>query len=98
MSKLASVWKVATSWYVSLVVLSALGAVIGYYVFFEAAPGKPEIGVIDIPFTVITDDSAFVISAFLEYARSMRASATPSRRWLSSSTVRVAGLRPVRSC
>ena len=32
-------------------------------------PGKPKIGIIDIPFTVISDDSAFVISAFLDYAR-----------------------------
>ena len=69
MSKLATVRKIATSWYVSLLVLSAVGAAVGYYVFFNIAPGEPKIGVIDVPFTVINDNSAFVISAFLEYAR-----------------------------
>ena len=58
MSKLAAVWRFAATWYVSLVVLSALGAVIGYYVFFNVTPGEPDIGVIDIPFTVINDNSA----------------------------------------
>ena len=65
MSKVAAVRKVATSWYVSLLVLSAVGAAIGYYVFFNITPGEPKIGVIDVPFTVINDNSAFVISAFL---------------------------------
>jgi protease-4 len=49
--------------------LAVLGVVIGLWVFFYVVPGKPKIGVIDIPFTVINDDSAFVISTFLEYAR-----------------------------
>ena len=69
MSKVSAVWRTATSWYVSLIFLAAIGIFIGYFVFFEVYPGKPKIGVIDIPFTVITDDSAFTISAFLEYAR-----------------------------
>ncbi len=57
------------NWYVATVFLALLGILIGGLVFFYAGPGKPRIGVIDIPFTVITDDSAFVISAFLDYAR-----------------------------
>ena len=69
MSRLAAVRKIATSWYVSLLVLSAIGAAIGYYVFFNITPGEPKIGVIDVPFTIISDNSAFAISAFLDYAR-----------------------------
>ena len=69
MGKLASVWKIASSWYISFVVLAAVGALIGSLVFFKVYPGKPQIGIIDIPFTVITEDSAFVITAFLDYAR-----------------------------
>ena len=57
------------NWYVATVFLALLGILIGGLVFFYAGPGKPRIGVIDIPFTVITDDSAFIISAFLDYAR-----------------------------
>ena len=69
MDKLNAVWRIASSWYVSLPLVVAVGIVVGYFVFFEVYPGKPKIGIIDIPFTVITDDSAFVIDAFLDYAR-----------------------------
>jgi protease-4 len=69
MSKLSSVWRFATSWYVSLTVLGAIGVVIGAVVFFSVYPGKPKIAIIDIPGTVLTDDSAFVISAYLDFAR-----------------------------
>ena len=69
MEKFSGVRTMATKWYVSLPIAVALGTILGYFVFFEGWPGKPKIGVIDIPFTVITDDSAFVIGAFLDYAR-----------------------------
>ena len=69
MNRLSAVWRIASSWYVSGPLIAVLGIVIGALVFFYVFPGKPKIGVIDIPFTVINDDSAFVISAFLEYAR-----------------------------
>ena len=68
-NKLNILKRIATSWYVSLVFLGALGIALGYYAFFGIFPGKPEIGVIDIPFTVITDDSASSIVSFLDYAR-----------------------------
>ena len=50
-------------------VLGGLGIILGSIVFFNVWPGKPKIGVINIPFTVITNRSAFQISALLEYAR-----------------------------
>ena len=69
MGRLAGLWRIATSWYISLLVLTGVGVLVGYLVFFNVYPGKPKIGVIDIPFTVLTDDSAFVISAFIDFAR-----------------------------
>ena len=57
------------NWYVGTVVLVVLGVAIGGLVFGYVWPGKPKIGVIDIPFTIINDNSAFVIGAFLDYAR-----------------------------
>ena len=69
MDKLVALWRVATSWYVSIPVVVTAGIVIGYFVFFDVYPGRPKIGVIDIPTTVLTEDSAFVISAFLDFAR-----------------------------
>ena len=65
----AAAWNLATSWYVSLLVIAALGPLLGLLVFFEVYPGKPKIGIIDIPFTVISSDSAFVITEFLEFVR-----------------------------
>lgn len=65
----AAAWKIATSWYVSLLVIAALGPLLGLLVFFQVYPGKPQIGIIDIPFTVITADSAFVITEYLEFVR-----------------------------
>ena len=62
-------WRAIANWYVGTVLLVALGVVIGGLVFSQVWPGKPKIGIIDIPFTIITDDSSFVISAFLDYAR-----------------------------
>ncbi|MFQ6026574.1 MAG: S49 family peptidase [Dehalococcoidia bacterium] len=58
-----------TRWYIAAPVLAILGIVIGYQLFFNVFSGKPKIGIIDIPFTVINEDSAFVITAYLDYAR-----------------------------
>ena len=52
-----------------MVLAAVAGIVIGYFVFFDVFPGKPKIGIIDVPFTVLTPDAAFVISAFLDFAR-----------------------------
>jgi len=69
MDRLSALWRVASSWYVSGPVMAVVGIVLGALVFFYVFPGQPKIGVIDIPFTVINDNSAFVISSFMEYAR-----------------------------
>jgi protease-4 len=69
MSKVAALGRFIGTWYVSTVLLIAAGLAIGSTVFFYGYPGKPKIGVIDIPFTVINDRSAFEISAMLDYVR-----------------------------
>jgi protease-4 len=57
------------SWYVALPALAVIGIVLGYLVFFNLYPGKPQIGIITLPFVVISEDSAFVITSYLDYAR-----------------------------
>ena len=69
MNRFASLWRLTANLYVSSVLLAALGIGVGYLVFFQVFPGKPKIAIIDIPFTVITDNSAFEIGAHLDFAR-----------------------------
>ena len=69
MSRLSPVWRIASKWYVSGLILGSLGIILGSMVFFFAWPGQPKVAVIDIPFTVISDRSAFQINALLEYTR-----------------------------
>ena len=49
--------------------MAALGVAAGLLIFVFAFPGKPKIGVIDLPFFVINDNSSFVIGEYLNYAR-----------------------------
>lgn len=69
MNKIAALRRFIGTWYVSTVLLIAVGLAIGSTVFFYAYPGKPKIGVIEIPFTVIDDRSSFEIGAMLDYVR-----------------------------
>ncbi len=46
-----------------------LGIAAGAFVFAYVTPGKPNIGVIDVPYTVINDDTSYAIGQFLDYAR-----------------------------
>ena len=62
-------WRIASKWYVSVLILGSLGIILGSMVFFFAWPGKPKVGIIDIPFTVINERSAFEISALLDHVR-----------------------------
>ena len=58
-----------TSWYVLAPSAIILGLVIGGAVLINTVPTKHNIGIIEIPFTVITDNSTYVISEYLNYAR-----------------------------
>ena len=57
------------SWYVAGPALAILGLAIGYAVFFNVFPGRPKIGVIDIPYSALGEDAASIITAYLEYCR-----------------------------
>ena len=46
-----------------------LGVAAGLLVFVYVFPGQPKIGVIDVPFVVITHNSTVVITEYLDYAR-----------------------------
>ena len=69
MSLLSLVWRVLTGWYALPVLVAGLGIAAGVLVFIYLFPGRPQIGVIEIPFTVLNENSAFVISEYLDYAR-----------------------------
>ncbi len=69
MGKLALLGRIITSWYVAGPALAVVGILFGYLLFFNLLPGKPKIGVVDIPFTGISEDAASVITAYLEYCR-----------------------------
>lgn len=64
-----SVLKVFTSRYFVAPALAGLGIAAGVLIFLYVFPGTPKIGVIDIPFTVITENSAYVIGEYLNHAR-----------------------------
>lgn len=66
--KLNIVGRAASSWYVAGPAAVILGLVVGGVIFFFVAPGKPAVGVINIPFTVIDGGSAYVIGRHLDYA------------------------------
>ena len=61
--------RLLTSWYVVAPLMAGLGVAAGVLIFIYVFPGTPRIGVIDVPFTVITEDSSYVISEYLNYAR-----------------------------
>ena len=69
MRTLAAVGRGVTRWYIASLILIAAGVVVGYFFFFNAFPGRPQVAIIDIPFTVINEDSAFFIGKMLDYAR-----------------------------
>ncbi len=58
-----------TSWFLLAPVAMILGLVVGVVSLNTTFPSRPNIGVIDIPFTVITDNSAYIITRYLDYAR-----------------------------
>ncbi len=69
MNRFLAPFRVLTSWYFLAPTAIVVGVVLGAVVLATNFPTKHNIGVIDIPFTVITDDSAYVITQYLEHAR-----------------------------
>ena len=58
-----------TGWYVLAPVAVGMGVAAGALVFVYVSPGQPNIGVISLPYTVITEGSANGISEYIDYAR-----------------------------
>ena len=66
---ISSVRELFVSWFVVVPVMLGLGIATGVLIFVYATPGKPQIGVIEVPSTVITERTAFAISQYIDYAR-----------------------------
>ena len=56
MNKLGAIARAVNQWYLVVPLLAALGIIVGAVIFFNVFPGKPQIGVITIPFTVINEE------------------------------------------
>ena len=69
MSKISAMVTALRKWYVIVPLLAVVAVALGSYVILDVFPGKPQIGVITIPFTVINEESSFVITTYLDYAR-----------------------------
>ena len=69
MPVLCSLKKALASWLVIVPVMIGLGIAAGALIFVFVSPGRPNIGVINVPYTVITENTAFVIGDYLDYAR-----------------------------
>ena len=66
---LAGLGRVLASWYFLVPVTVAIGIAAGALIFVYVSPGQPKVGVINIPYTVIFDRSAYGISKYIDYAR-----------------------------
>ncbi|MCH8910546.1 MAG: S49 family peptidase [Chloroflexi bacterium] len=66
---LASFARLTYRWFILGPIMIGLGIALGLSLFFTVLRADPKIGIIDVPFTVITENSAFFISQMLDYAR-----------------------------
>ena len=69
MGKISAMISALRKWYVIVPLLAVIAVALGSYVILDVFPGKPQVGVITIPFTVINEESSFVITTYLDYAR-----------------------------
>ena len=69
MPVISSLKRAMTSWRVIVPVMIGLGVAAGALFFIYASPGRPNIGVINVPYTVINENTAYVIGEYLDYAR-----------------------------
>ena len=64
----AALRRVVSRWYVAAVLMAALGLAVGYASFFYVFSERPQVGVIDVPFTFLDQSTASSIGAMLDYA------------------------------
>ena len=60
--------KIFTHWIVLVPAMTGLGIAAGVLGFVYLSSGKPSVGVIDVPYTVLSDRSASAISQYIDYA------------------------------
>ena len=65
---LSPVKRALTSWVVIVAVMIGLGVAVGALIFVYVSPGRPNIGVINVPYTVINENTAYVLGEYLDYA------------------------------
>ncbi len=66
---LAGAGRLTIRWFILTPLFIGLGIALGLSLFFTVLKADPKIGIIDVPFTVITDNSAFFINEMIDYAR-----------------------------
>ena len=69
MPVLSSLKRTLTSWKVIVPVMIGLGVAAGALIFVYVSPGRPNIGVINVPYTVLNENTAYVLGEYLDYAR-----------------------------
>ncbi len=69
MPVLSTMKRALTSWLVIVAVMIGLGVAAGALIFVYVSPGRPNIGVINVPYTVINENTAYVLGEYLDYAR-----------------------------
>ncbi len=68
MSRLAVLGRLWSRWYISSVILAGVGIFIGFLILVIFFPGKPQIGIINIPNTVLDNSTASIIGEMLDFA------------------------------
>ena len=69
LNRILAPFRALSSWYFLAPAAIVIGLVIGVVALVNTSPTRHNIGVIQIPFTVFTDDSAYIIGEYLRYAR-----------------------------
>ena len=68
MPVLSTVKRTLTSWLLIVAVMIGIGVAAGALIFVYVSPGRPNIGVINVPYTVINENTAYVLGEYLDYA------------------------------
>ncbi|MBI2936412.1 MAG: S49 family peptidase [Chloroflexi bacterium] len=72
MNRLGDLWRLLFRWQIPTLLMAGIGIVAGYIVFLNVFPGKPQVGLIDVPYTIISDESAQLLGQMLDFAQGQR--------------------------
>lgn len=65
---MSALGRALSRWYIAVPLMAVVGIVIGAVAFFSVFSGRPQIGVITVPYTVINEESAYVLTSYMDYA------------------------------